>query len=78
MDERLWHDVDAYLGAQLLGDDAVLDRVTETSQQSGLPAIAVSPLQGKFLYLLARLVGARRILEVGALGGYSRHRSASS
>jgi predicted O-methyltransferase YrrM len=71
MDERLWHDVDAYLGAQLLGDDAVLDRVTETSQQSGLPAIAVSPLQGKFLYLLARLVGARRILEVGALGGYS-------
>jgi predicted O-methyltransferase YrrM len=71
MDERHWNDVDNYLGSQLLEDDPVLNRVTETSQQSGLPAIAVSPLQGKFLYVLARLIGARQVLEIGTLGGYS-------
>jgi predicted O-methyltransferase YrrM len=71
MDERRWNDVDNYLGSQLLEDDPVLNRVTETSQQSGLPAIAVSPLQGKFLYLLARIIGARQVLEIGTLGGYS-------
>jgi len=71
MDERRWNDVDNYLGSQLLEDDPVLNRATETSQQSGLPAIAVSPLQGKFLYLLARLIGARQVLEIGTLGGYS-------
>ncbi len=71
MDERRWNDVDNYLGSQLLEDDPVLNRVSETSQQSGLPAIAVSPLQGKFLYLLARLIGARKVLEIGTLGGYS-------
>ena len=63
--------MDNYLGSQLLEDDPVLNRATETSQQSGLPAIAVSPLQGKFLYLLARLIGARQVLEIGTLGGYS-------
>jgi predicted O-methyltransferase YrrM len=71
MDERRWNDVDNYLGSQLLEDDPVLNRATETSQQSGLPAIAVSPLQGKFLYVLARLIGARQVLEIGTLGGYS-------
>ena len=71
MDERRWNDVDNYLGSQLLEDDPVLNRATETSQQTGLPAIAVSPLQGKFLYLLARLIGARQVLEIGTLGGYS-------
>jgi predicted O-methyltransferase YrrM len=71
MDERRWHEVDSYLGSQLLEDDPVLDRVTQTSHEAGLPPIAVSPLQGKFLYLLARLIGARRVLEVGTLGGYS-------
>ncbi len=63
--------MDNYLGSQLLEDDPVLNRATETSQQSGLPAIAVSPLQGKFLYVLARLIGARQVLEIGTLGGYS-------
>jgi predicted O-methyltransferase YrrM len=71
MDERRWHEVDNYLGSQLLEDDAVLERVTQTSHEAGLPPIAVSPLQGKFLYMLARLIGARRVLEVGTLGGYS-------
>ena len=63
--------MDNYLGSQLLEDDPVLNRATETSMQSGLPAIAVSPLQGKFLYVLARLIGARQVLEIGTLGGYS-------
>ena len=63
--------MDNYLGSQLLEDDPVLNRATEASQQSGLPAIAVSPLQGKFLYLLARLIGAHKVLEIGTLGGYS-------
>jgi predicted O-methyltransferase YrrM len=71
MDERRWNDVDNYLGSQLLEDDPVLNRATEASQQAGLPAIAVSPLQGKFLYVLARLIGARQVLEIGTLGGYS-------
>jgi predicted O-methyltransferase YrrM len=71
MDERRWNEVDNYLGSQLLEDDPVLNRVTETSQQAGLPPIAVSALQGKFLYLLARLAGARQALEIGTLGGYS-------
>ncbi len=71
MDERRWNEVDKYLESQLLGDDAVLDRVVQTSQEAGLPPIAVSPLQGKFLYMLARLIGARRVLEIGTLGGYS-------
>ena len=71
MDERRWNEVDNYLESQLLEADPVLNRVIETSQQSGLPPIAVSPLQGKFLYLLARLMGARRVLEIGTLGGYS-------
>jgi len=71
MDERRWQEVDGYLGSKLLEEDAVLDEVTRASQEAGLPAIAVSPLQGKFLYLLARLIGARKVLEVGTLGGYS-------
>ena len=76
MDERRWNDVDNYLGSQLLEDDPVLNRATETSQPTGLPAIAVSPLQGKFLFLLARLIGARQVLEVGTLGGYAPSGSA--
>jgi predicted O-methyltransferase YrrM len=71
MDERRWEDVDSYLESQLLDEDAVLDDVTRTSREAGLPAIAVSPLQGKFLNLLAGLIGARHVLEVGTLGGYS-------
>jgi len=64
-------DVDAYLENILLARDDVLDRVLERTEKAGLPAIAVSPLQGAFLTILARAAGARRILEIGALGGYS-------
>ncbi len=63
--------VDDFLLAHLGGDDAVLAAALARSEAAGLPAINVSAPQGKFLYLLARLVGARRILEIGTLAGYS-------
>jgi predicted O-methyltransferase YrrM len=63
--------VDAYLASLFVGEDADLSRALATSEAAGLPPIAVSAVQGKLLYLLARLRGARRILEVGTLGGYS-------
>ena len=64
-------DVDAYLAAQFVGDDPDLEQALERSEAAGLPPIAVSAVQGKFLYLLADVRGARRILEIGTLGGYS-------
>ena len=63
--------VDDFLAAHVGGDDAVLTDALARAEAAGLPAIAVSALQGKFLHLLAKLVGARRILEIGTLGGYS-------
>lgn len=71
MDERLWADVDAYLGKQVGVADPALDAALQASTHAGLPEIAVSPTQGKLLMLLAQTVGARRILEIGTLGGYS-------
>ena len=64
-------DVDRYLASLFVGDDRDLRRALEQSAAAGLPPIAVSAVQGKLLYLLARLQGARRILEIGTLGGYS-------
>jgi predicted O-methyltransferase YrrM len=66
-----WRDVDAYLAGKLLGDDPALDAALRANAESGLPAIDVSPVQGKLLHLLARAAGARRVLEIGTLGGYS-------
>lgn len=71
MSERLWSEVDAYIESRLLGADEVLDEAVRASAEGGLPQIAVSPAQGKLLHLLARIHGAKRILEVGTLGGYS-------
>jgi predicted O-methyltransferase YrrM len=71
VDRRTWDSVDAYFGGQLLGPDPVLDAAQEANALAGLPAIDVSPAQGKLLHLLARTAGARRILEIGTLGGYS-------
>jgi predicted O-methyltransferase YrrM len=71
MSEKLWSDVDAYLEDALIGDDPVLDATRKASRAAGLPDIAVSPTQGKLLHLIARMIGAKRILEVGTLGGYS-------
>jgi len=66
-----WQAVDAYIDDHLLGDDAVLAAALAANAAAGLPDIDVSPTQGKMLHLLARMAGARRILEIGTLGGYS-------
>lgn len=66
-----WYDVDDYLAALLSPDDAALAGALEAARAAGLPPISVAPPQGKFLHLLARIAGARRILEIGTLGGYS-------
>ena len=63
--------VDAWLEAALLAPDAALEGALERNAAANLPAIDVSPLQGRLLELLVRIAGARRILEVGTLGGYS-------
>jgi predicted O-methyltransferase YrrM len=66
-----WASVDRYFSDLLLPPDPALDAALEASVAAGLPAINVSPNQGKLLMLLARLHGARRILEIGTLGAYS-------
>jgi len=71
MNEPTWSAVDTYLGDLLLPPDAVLNEALAASAAAGLPEIQVSPTQGKLLHLLARIQGARRILELGTLGGYS-------
>lgn len=63
--------VDGYLESFLLPPDAVLAEVENACAAAGLPAIAVSRLQGRLLHLLARAIRAERILEIGTLGGYS-------
>jgi predicted O-methyltransferase YrrM len=64
-------EVDEFLDTTVLQDDPVLSAALEDSDAAGLPKIAVSAQQGKFLSLLATAVGARRILEIGTLGGFS-------
>ena len=66
-----WRRVDDYLTTTLLDDDSTLTAAVSDSVTAGLPAIEVTPLAGKLLHLLARMSGARRVLEVGTLGGYS-------
>jgi predicted O-methyltransferase YrrM len=66
-----WAAVDGYIGAHLLAADPALDAALAANAAGGLPAIDVSAPQGKMLNLIARMAGARRILEVGTLGGYS-------
>jgi predicted O-methyltransferase YrrM len=63
--------VDDYISERLVGADPVLDAALADSAAAGLPDIQVSAPQGKFLHLLARIRGARTILEIGTLGGYS-------
>jgi predicted O-methyltransferase YrrM len=71
MTHELWTAVDQYINGLLVPSDPVLDAALEASTAAGLPSIQVSPPQGKLLHLLARLQGARNILEIGTLGGYS-------
>jgi predicted O-methyltransferase YrrM len=71
MTEERWTAVDRYLGDLLASDDPALGAALAASAAAGLPAINVSPVQGKLLHLLARAIGARNVLEIGTLGGYS-------
>ena len=66
-----WAAVDDYIAAALLDDDGALSAALAANEAAGLPEIDVSAPQGKMLHLMARMTGARRILEVGTLGGYS-------
>ena len=70
-DEKQWTDVDRYITDQLVPSDSALDAALAASAANGLPAINVAPNQGKLLQVLARSINAKRILEVGTLGGYS-------
>lgn len=71
MSQKTWSAVDRYLSDLLIPADRVLDETLAESEAAGLPPINVAPNQGKLLSLLARLRGARTILEIGTLGGYS-------
>lgn len=66
-----WATVDRHLADALLPEDDALDAALAASDAADLPPISVAPLQGALLHVLARAIGARRILEVGTLGGYS-------
>jgi predicted O-methyltransferase YrrM len=68
---QLWSDVDRYYADLLIPRDEVLEAALRDSEAAGLPSIAVSPHQGKMLMVLAKSLGARKILEIGTLGGYS-------
>jgi predicted O-methyltransferase YrrM len=67
----VWTAVDDYIGQSVVRTDRALDAALENTDAAGMPAISVSPAQGKFLNLMVRITGARRVLEIGTLGGYS-------
>src|SRR5476649_2382537 len=71
MNEQQWTAVDRYFTDLLVPPDSVLEAALQASVAAGLPPINVAPNQGKLLHLLARMHGAKRILEIGTLGGYS-------
>ncbi|GAB2750463.1 O-methyltransferase [Streptomyces bullii] len=70
-ESQLWDDVDDYFTAHLAPNDDALEAALRDSEAAGLPAISVTANQGKLLQILAQLQGARHILEIGTLGGYS-------
>jgi predicted O-methyltransferase YrrM len=71
MKQESWTEMDDYICSRLAREDLALNVALEASVRAGLPPVNVPPNQGKFLYLLAKIRGARRILEIGTLGGYS-------
>jgi predicted O-methyltransferase YrrM len=70
-DQKLWTAVDSYVAENLIPPDPILNAVIQANASAELPSIDVAPNQGKLLHLLARIQGAKRILEIGTLGGYS-------
>ncbi|MES0100379.1 O-methyltransferase [Mesorhizobium sp. M0019] len=71
MSRKIWASVDDYIVEALFEADPALDAVLAANDDQGLPPIDVSPAQGKLLSLLARMQGAKKVLEIGTLGGYS-------
>ncbi|MGN6216400.1 MAG: O-methyltransferase [Solirubrobacterales bacterium] len=71
MDQETFAAVDQFIGETILDEDEALRGAVEAAEAAGLPAIQVSPAQGKLLQLLVRILGAKQILEFGTLGGYS-------
>ena len=71
MTDEIWTSVERYISDSLVHSDAALEGTLSASDAAGLPSINVSPNHGKLLYMLALMVGARRVLEIGTLGGYS-------
>ncbi|WP_205323770.1 O-methyltransferase [Glycomyces sp. YM15] len=71
MGQAQWTEVDTFLTSLIVGEDEALTEATAAAQRAGLPPISVSAAQGKLLYLLAKTLGAKRVLEIGTLGGYS-------
>lgn len=71
MNQEQWTAVDGYFNQALIPPDSGLEATRRANREAGLPAIDVSPNQGRLLHLIARIQGARRILEIGTLGGYS-------
>lgn len=71
MTNEQWASVDEYFGGLFVPEDAALEAALKATGEAGMPAINVSPPQGKLLHLLAKAHGVRSILEIGTLGGYS-------
>jgi predicted O-methyltransferase YrrM len=71
MDEQIYSRVDAYIDDLFGLDDPLMRGVLQSTTDAGMPEIQISASQGKFLYLLAKIAGARKILEIGSLAGYS-------
>jgi predicted O-methyltransferase YrrM len=71
MTRNRWDAVDAYIVETLVGSDPALEETLAANAAAGLPSIDLSAPQGKLLHLLARMAGARNVLEIGTLGGYS-------
>jgi predicted O-methyltransferase YrrM len=71
VNEQLLEEVDAYIENLFVPRDATLEQNLKDAAEAGLPSINVSPNQGRLLYVIAKMTGARRVLEIGTLGGYS-------
>lgn len=69
--KNIWEQVDEYFIEKLILTDSILNHALQTNKEHAIPEIDVSPTQGKLLYLLAKIKGAKNILEIGTLGGYS-------
>ncbi|WP_281974909.1 O-methyltransferase [Halobacillus litoralis] len=69
--QDMWTNVDQYFLDHLFPEETIMEEVLEVNKEAGLPSIDVSPTQGKLLHLLVKMKGAKNILEIGTLGGYS-------